>query len=79
MEPTQEQVNKLINVFNEIVNIIKNMWIKIKEAFINFINSIDFKKIKQIIKYNNIYLRTKSRRIKKKQIKLIQRILYERN
>lgn len=79
MKLTQEQVNKLINVFNEIVNIIKNMWIKIKEAFINFINSIDFKKIKQIIKYNNIYLRTKSRRIKKKQIKLIQRILYERN
>lgn len=79
MELTQEQVNKLINVFNEIVNIIKNMWIKIKETFINFINSIDLKKIKQIIKYNNIYLRTKSRRIKKKQIKLIQRILYERN
>ena len=79
MELTQEQVNKLINVFNEIVNIIKNMWIKIKEAFINFINSIDLKKIKQMIKYNNIYLRTKSRRIKKKQIKLIQRILYERN
>lgn len=79
MELTQEQVNKLINAFNEIANIIKNMWIKIKEAFINFINSIDLKKIKQMIKYNNIYLRTKSRRIKKKQIKLIQRILYERN
>ena len=79
MELTQEQVNKLINAFNEIANIIKNMRIKIKEAFINFINSIDLKKIKQMIKYNNIYLRTKSRRIKKKQIKLIQRILYERN
>lgn len=79
MELTQEQVNKLIKSFNEIANIIKNVWIKIKEAFIDFINSIDLKKIKQIIKYENIYLRTKSVRIKKKQIKLIQRILYERN
>lgn len=46
MELTQEQVNELINAFNEIANIIKNMWIKIKEAFINFINSIDLKKNK---------------------------------
>ena len=41
MELTQEQVNKLIKSFNEIANIIKNVWIKIKEAFIDFINSID--------------------------------------
>ena len=75
MELTQEQIDNLYNVFTELANIVKDIWNQIKEAFMKFINSIDFNKIKQLNKYSSIYMRTHNQRIKKKQLRKISKLL----
>lgn len=75
MELTQEQIDNLYNVFTELANIIKDVWNQIKEAFMKFINSIDYNKIKQLNKYSGIYMRTHNQRIKKKQLSKISKSL----
>lgn len=77
MELTQEQIDNLYNVFTELANIVKDIWNQIKEAFMKFINSIDYNKIKQLNKYSGIYMRTHNQRIKKKQLSKINKLFLE--
>lgn len=77
MELTQEQIDSLCNVFTELANIVKDIWNQIKEAFMKFINSIDYNKIKQLKKYSSIYMRTHNQRIKKKQLSKINKLFLE--
>ena len=75
MELTQEQINSITNAFYELVETFKKIWKEIKEIFIKFINSIDFNKLKAIKKSQGILNRTKSKRIKKKQLSIISKVL----
>ncbi len=75
MELTQEQINSITNAFYELVETFKKIWKEIKEIFIKFINSIDFNKLKAIKKSQGILNRTKSKRIKKKQLSIISKLL----
>lgn len=75
MELTQEQIENMIEAFNRICDILKEVFEKIKEAFINFINSFDSKNMIKIYKYDKIYRRTHNKRIKKKQLKKIRELL----
>ncbi len=75
MELSQEQVDKLTEIFNNLLEAFKEIWKRIKEVFIKFINSIDFNKLKKIKKVQGILNRTKSRRIKKKQLSIISKFL----
>lgn len=77
MELTQEQINYLKKIFEDLCQAIIQAWKKIKEVFLKFIYSIDFNKLLKIRKYQGIYIRTKSKRIKKKQLKLIKMCLLE--
>ncbi len=75
MELTQEQINSITNAFYELAETFKKIWKEIKEIFIKFINSIDFNKLKAIKKSQGILNRTKSKRIKKKQLSIISKLL----
>ncbi len=77
MELTQKQINNIAICFQQIVDIIIEVWKKIKELFIKFINFICTKKIKRINKYASIYMKTHNKRIKKKQLTKIYAILME--
>ncbi len=75
MELTQEQVDNITKVFNKLVEAFREFCEKLKEIFIKFINSIDFNKLKKIKRAQGILNRTKSRRIKKKQLSIISKLL----
>lgn len=75
MELSQEQIDSLMEFFNNLVQAVKEVWEKVKEIFIKFINSIDFNKLKKIKKAQGIMIRTKSKRIKKKQLSIISKLL----
>lgn len=74
MELTEEQkvlIEKLIDSFN----MIKEQLMEFFNSFFEYIKSLF--KYSKIKKYSNIYNRTKSRRIRKKQTKRIEKILLE--
>lgn len=75
MELSQEQINSLIEAFNKLVEAFKEVYEKLKAIFMKFINSIDFNKLKKIKKAQGIMIRTKSKRIKKKQLSIISKLL----
>lgn len=75
MELTQEQINNISKAFKELAKEIKRIFEHIAEVFMQFIRSIDFNKITKIMKAQGILIRTKSRRIKKKQISIINKLL----
>ncbi len=75
MELTQEQINSLTDAFNRIIETFREVYKKLKEIFSKFINFIDFNKLKKIKKAEGILNRTKSRRIKKKQLSIISKLL----
>lgn len=70
---SNEEVNKIVEVFEQIYfnikAVIEEIYLKIKSILVN----VMFKKENKIRKYINIYNRTKVYRIKKKQLKLIIR------
>ena len=75
MELTQEQIDNLIDAFNKVAEVVKEVWKKIKEVFTEFINNINFEELNKINKYSKIYMRTHNQRIKKKQICKILKLL----
>ena len=76
---TEEQQEKLMNTIQNLIEVFKQVWKKVKETFIQLWNSFKEAIIKnqKVKKYLAIYVRTHNRRIKKKQITKIRKILNE--
>lgn len=75
MKLTQEQINNITKAFQELAKEIKRIFEHIAEVFMQFIRTIDFNKLKKIAKARGILNRTKSKRIKKKQLKMVMCLL----
>lgn len=75
MELSQEQIDRITEAFNKLIEVFKEIYRKLKEIFKRFVCSIDFNKLKKIKKAQGIMIRTKSKRIKKKQLSIISKLL----
>lgn len=75
MELSQEQIDRITEAFNKLIEAFKEIYEKLKAIFMKFINSINFNKLMKIKKAQGILSKTKSRRIKKKQLSIISKLL----
>ncbi len=78
-EQRQELINNLTEVFSTVVEAVEKLFNAVKKFFVELWENLKYivEKSCKVQKYIRIYNRTHNQRIKKKQLKLIEKVLLE--